>query len=64
MNSTEAVEQWILSTPWDITSKTYDSKLLDISSEANNPRGMDVKPDGTKIYTTSFSIDLVHQYGL
>lgn len=56
-----------IETGYVINSATYDSKLLSVSSQMAVPRGMFLKPDGTKVYVvanTSTGSNTVFQYSL
>lgn len=55
------IYQYTLSTGWDVTSASYASKSLDVSSEWSADSFW-IKPDGTKLYTASNGI--ISQYGL
>lgn len=46
------VYEYGLVTPWNISTATYSSTLLDISSELTSPYGIAVNSDGSKFYTT------------
>ena len=48
--SDKKVWQYTLSTPWDISTESYDSVLLDVSSYDTNPHGVLFNDDGTKLY--------------
>ena len=61
----QAVYQYGLSFPWDISTATYDS----VSFSVNPPEGavvggLSFKPDGTKMYTVGATNDTVYQYSL
>lgn len=43
----DAVYQYSLSTAWDISTASYDSKTFSVSSQATNPRGLFLSSDGT-----------------
>jgi len=59
----DAIDEYDLSTAWDITSA---SRLQEISvnSEESSPSGLFFKPDGTKMYVVGFSGDEVNEYDL
>jgi sugar lactone lactonase YvrE len=48
----------------DLSQVTYDSVSLGVTSQENNPQDIEFSPDGTKMYVTGFSSDLLHQYSL
>ena len=47
-NSSDAVLQYNLSTPWDLSTGSYSTSF---NTPASNPRDLDINDDGTKIYT-------------
>lgn len=55
--------QYTLSTPWDVSTASYDSKSLDTSTESN-PRDVFISPDGTELYTAGPTNASVNQYTL
>lgn len=58
------IHQYTLSTPWNISTATYDVYTLSTNPPAASPQGFVFKPDGTKLYIIGSSSDSVHQYGL
>jgi hypothetical protein len=62
--SGDDINQYTLSTAWDVSTASFDSVTLDVSSEAVNPAGIDLKPDGSRLYMISNSGDAVYQYSL
>jgi len=62
--SNKTIYQYTLSTPWDISTASYDSKSKDVSSEDSLPHGIYFKSDGSKMYLTGDSNDKVYQYTL
>ena len=61
--SGDDVNQWSLSTAWDITSATY-TRSFSVATEETNPRGITFKPDGTKMYVGGSTTDKIHEYDL
>lgn len=57
------VNQWTLSTAWDITSATY-TRSFSVSSQDIQPRGLTFKSDGTKMYVGGTSSIKIHEYDL
>ena len=57
------VNQWTLSTAWDITSATY-TRSFSVSALENAPRGITFKSDGTKMYISGTGGDKIHEYDL
>jgi len=58
------VNQYTLSTAWDVTSASFDSVTFNVGSQETDPTGLFFKPDGTKMYITGFNGDDVNQYSL
>ena len=58
------VFQYSLSTPWEVTTITYDTVSFDISLQDTVPTGLFFKPDGTKMYISGNQTDSVYQYSL
>ncbi len=57
-----AVYQYTLSTPWDISTASYASKSLSVSSEESNPQGLWFKPDGWLLYVCGTGSNAVFTY--
>jgi len=57
------VNQWTLSTAWDITSATY-TQSFSVATEEISPRGLTFKSDGTKMYVGGTTSDKIHEYDL
>ena len=57
------VNEYNLSTAWDISSATY-LQVFSVVAQASNPSGIFFKPDGTVFYITDTSTDRVYQYTL
>ncbi len=60
----QAIYQYSLSTAWDISTASYDSKTFSASSQSNGTSGLFIKPDGSKLYIVAYSNDAVYQYSL
>ena len=60
--SSGTVYQYSLSTAWDISTGSYDSKSLTLQSTA--PQGLSFNTDGTKLFTLEDGSDLIYQYSL
>jgi hypothetical protein len=58
------VYQYTLSTPWDISTASYDSKSADISGEDVSPQGVSFKTDGLKMYVAGEDSNKIYQYTL
>ena len=57
------VNQYTLSTAWDISSATF-TRLFSVATQETAPTGIDFKPDGTEMYVCGKTGDDVNQYTL
>jgi len=64
VNSDDSIDQYSLSTAYDISTASYDSVTLDVSSQDTSPESLWFKPDGTKMYYAGSNGDTVDQYAL
>jgi hypothetical protein len=62
-NSGDLIYQYSLSTAWDVTTASYDSKSFATTSQENSPSGFYLASNGTKLYVVG-STNAVHQYTL
>ena len=62
----DKIWQYALSTAWDLSTASYESKFFDVSPQETAPRGMWIKPDGTKLYVVGSDStgDELEQYSL
>ena len=60
----DAIYQYSLSTAWDISTASYDSKSLSISSQEGTNTSLFFKSDGTSLYILGQTNDTVFQYTL
>ena len=58
------INPYTLSTPWDVTTATYDGTSFSVNSQETNPAGIFFKPDGTKMYVVGISGNEVDPYTL
>lgn len=58
----DAVYQYNLSTPWDISTGTYSTNSLSIVEEDGNMQGIFIKDDGLTMFLVGLDNDKVHQY--
>ena len=61
-NVTDGVYQYSMSTPWDLTTAAYDSKVKDVGTETTSCVEVQFKPDGLKMYVGTW--DEIFQYTL
>ena len=65
--SDDRVYQYSLSGAWDLSTASYDSVFIDVSSQTGSPNGIAFKSDGTKMYISGASgggAGSVFQYSL
>jgi DNA-binding beta-propeller fold protein YncE len=62
-NAGDDVNQYDLSTAWDVTTAVF-SQLFSVAAQDLNPQAIFFKPDGTKMYMISNNYDAVHEYSL
>ncbi|MCK5600528.1 hypothetical protein KAR91_01595, partial [Candidatus Pacearchaeota archaeon] len=62
-NTSEEINEFALSTPWDVSSMTWTS-VKNVSSEESNPMGICFNLDGTKMYIVGSGGDEVNMYTL
>ena len=60
----DSVYQYSLSTAWDITTASYDSVSLDVSSKDTLPYSLAFNSAGTKLYVTGLNTSKVYEYSL
>jgi|11BtaG_2_1085332.scaffolds.fasta_scaffold00379_5 DNA-binding beta-propeller fold protein YncE len=63
-NSTDKIFEYDLSTAFDLSTASYNSVNLSVSSQDTNPFGIKFKPDGTSLYMVGGTNDTVFQYTL
>jgi DNA-binding beta-propeller fold protein YncE len=63
-SANNTIYQHSLSTAWDISTVSYDSKTFSAASQDSLCRGFYLKDDGTKLYVAGSSNDNVYQYSL
>jgi len=68
-NTIDGISEFALTIPWDLTTMTV-GKSIDLDNIANRvasesaPKGIDWKPDGTKVYIVGQTTDAVLQYAV
>lgn len=60
----DTVYQFSLSTAWDISTASYDSKSFSVNAQEGTPVGLAFKTDGTKFYVVGGVNDTVYQYSM
>jgi len=61
--SNQTIYQFSLSTAWDISTLSYDTKSFSVSSQGS-PQDVALSADGTKMFMLSFYTRVAHQYTL
>ena len=59
----DTLYSYSLSTPWDVSTASYDSVSFLVSSQSTAPRGVSFKPDGTKMFIVDTDGN-IYQYSL
>lgn len=62
--SGDAVFEYTLSTAYDLSTASYASKTFSVTTQANNPWGLDFNADGSKMYVGDLTTDSIYQYSL
>jgi hypothetical protein len=62
--SEDAVFQYTLSTAYNISTATYDSKSMSVAGEDTSPYDIRFNEDGTKLFVLGLTNDTVYQYNL
>ena len=57
------VNEYNLSTPWDISTASY-VQVFSVAAQDADPQGIFFKPDGTKMYMVGNTNDTIYQYAL
>ena len=60
---TSVVYQYTMSTPYDVSTASYDSKSLSVSSQSSNGYGITFSTDGLRFFITDIN-DNIYQYNL
>ena len=63
-NNTGIIYQYALSSAYDLSSGSYESKTLDVSAQQSDPRTFVFKPDGLSLYVTGTASAATYQYTL
>jgi len=63
-SSSDAIYQYTLSTAFDVSTASYDSVSLSVSSQTSQPTDLAINSDGTKMFICDNTNDSVYQYNL
>jgi hypothetical protein len=58
----DIIYSYTMSTPFDLTTMTYDTVALTVTTQEATPLGMRVKPDGTKLWVIGTTNDILREY--
>lgn len=58
------INQYTLSTAWEVSTATFDSVTFSVSGQDSFPTGVKFNSDGTKMYVLGNSSDSIYQYSL
>ena len=58
------INQYSLSTAWDISTGSFDSVTFSVSAQQSTPTSFIFKSDGIKFYVIGYGTTAVHQYDL
>lgn len=61
-STNDTIYQYSLSTAWDISTATYDSKSLSIGGQEATPHGLALSTDQTKMFILGSATDIVYTY--
>ena len=62
--TTDTVYQYSMSTPWDVSTASYESKSFSVATQETTPQAVFFSSDGTKMYITGTVGDAVFEYAL
>lgn len=63
-NGGDSIDQYNLSTAWDISTAAYANKTLSVSSQDTAPQSVAFKLDGTKMFLIGGANDSIYSYSL
>jgi hypothetical protein len=62
--NTDFVYQYTLSTPWDVSTASYDSVSFSVGTQSTLPWSLYLTDDGTRMYVNDDATDVIYQYTL
>jgi sugar lactone lactonase YvrE len=63
-DASDTIYQYTLSTPWDLSSTSYDSVSFSVAGQDTTPYDVTFNQDGTKMYMVGITNDRVNEYNL
>lgn len=61
---TDRIYQYDLSTPWDVSTASYNFASFYVGGQDTSPTGIDIKSDGTKMYVNGYTTKNIYEYTL
>ena len=61
-STSDRVHQYILSTPFNVSTATYDGVFLSVTSQATDPQDSAFNNDGSKMYVVCRATERVYEY--
>jgi sugar lactone lactonase YvrE len=58
------VQEYDLSTDWDVTTASYSNVSLDVGAGGITPNGIFMRDDGRKMYIVDSVTDTIHEYNM
>tara|TARA_R110000782_G_scaffold3228_2_gene11911 strand:+ start:2940 stop:3941 length:1002 start_codon:yes stop_codon:yes gene_type:complete len=58
------VQQYTLSSAWNLATASYDSVFISVNSQDSSPEGLTFNSDGTRMFMTGSASERAHQYTL
>ena len=62
--SNGSLYQYTLSTPFDLSTASYDTVAFDVSSQDSSPQGVEFNSNGSRMYVVGNNSDSLYQYTL
>ncbi len=63
-NAGGGIDEWSLSTAYDISTASYTDTMTDITARDSDPRGMAFNNDGTKVYVVGATNNRIYEWTL
>jgi DNA-binding beta-propeller fold protein YncE len=60
----DTVYQYSMSTAWDVSTASYDTKSFSVTTQESTPTALFFKDDGTRMWTAGSTNNTVYQYNL
>lgn len=62
--NTDAVHQYTLSSPWDVTTASYDSVSKSVAAQTDNPEDLVISGTGDVMFVADSDNEAIHEYVL